>query len=104
MFAGSKSGSGPNLETWDSAKILGEKTGVAGDDQVVADPEMERGGLALVELANTTLQANLELPQRQNFRGVDLQNGRLAGAFELGAGQGKLGGGQGAGFEDIHER
>jgi hypothetical protein len=102
VFAGAERWSSPNLESGDSAKILGEKTGVAGDNKVVADPEMKRGWFALVEFANAAFQAGLEFSQGQDFRGVDLQDSGLAGAFELGAGQFELRASQRAGFKDVH--
>ena len=90
VLAGAEGRAGPDLEAGDSAKILGEKAGVAGDDQVITDPKMERGGFALVEFADAAFQAGLEFSQGQDFRGVDLQDSGLAGAFELGGGQFKF--------------
>jgi len=90
VLACSKSGAGPDLEARDAFKVLGKEAGIAGDDKVVADAEMERGRFALMELADATLETGLELAQGKDLGGVDLENGRLAGAFELGGGQRKL--------------
>ena len=90
VFAGPESRPGSDLETGDSLKILGKETGVAGDDEVVTDPEMEGGRFTLEKFPDPTLESDLEFAQGQDLGGVDLENGRLAGAFELGAGQRKL--------------
>jgi hypothetical protein len=102
VFPGAESGSGADLETGDSLKVLGKEAGVAGDDEVVADSEMERGRFALKKLADPTLEPGLELAKGKNLGGVDLENGRLTGAFELGGRQREFGGGQRAGFENVH--
>jgi hypothetical protein len=47
VFAGAERWSSPNLETWDSFEVFGKKTGVAGDDQVVTNTQMEGGGFPL---------------------------------------------------------
>jgi hypothetical protein len=86
VFARAKSGAGPDLKARDALEVLGKKAGVAGDDKVVADAEMEGGRFALMELADATLETGLELAKGENLGGVDLENGRLAGAFELGGG------------------
>ena len=57
---------------------------------------------ALVEFADAAFQAGLEFSQGQDFRGVDLQDSGLAGAFELSGRKRELGSGQRAGFEDVH--
>ncbi len=49
-----------------------------------------------------TLESDLEFAQGQDLGGVDLKNGRLSGAFELGGRQGEFGGGQRPGFENVH--
>jgi len=90
VFARAEGGAGPDLEARDALEVLGKKAGVAGDDEVVADAEMERGRFALVELADAALETGLELAKGKDLGGVDLENGRLAGAFELGGGQRKL--------------
>jgi len=94
VFARAKSGAGPDLEARDALKVLGKEAGVAGDDEVVANAEMEGGRFALMELADAALETGLELAQGKDLGGVDLENGRLAGAFELGGGQFELCGGQ----------
>ena len=68
VLAGAEGGASPDLKTWDAAKILGEKTSVAGDDEVVADPQMKRGGFTLVEFADAAFQADLKFSQGQDFR------------------------------------
>jgi len=90
VLAGAEGRAGPDLKTRDAFEVLGKKAGVAGDDKVVADTEMEGGRFTLMELADPALEAGLELAQGEDFGGVDLENGRLAGSFELGGGQRKL--------------
>jgi hypothetical protein len=90
VFAGPESRPGPDLETGDSLKVLGKETGIAGDHKVVADPEVERGRFALEKFPDPTLEAGLEFAQGQDLGGVDLENGRMTGAFELGGRQFKL--------------
>jgi hypothetical protein len=102
VFPGAEGWSGADLETGDSLKVLGKEAGVAGDDEVVADSEMERGRFALKKLADPTLEPGLELAKGKNLGGVDLQDGRLAWALELGGRQREFGGGQRAGFENVH--
>ena len=89
-FPGADGWSGADLETGDSLKVLGKEAGVAGDDEVVADPEMERGRFALEKFPDPTLESDLEFAKRQNLGGVDLQDGRLAWALELGGRQSEL--------------
>jgi hypothetical protein len=67
VFPGAEGGSGPDLETGDTPEDFREEAGVAGDDEVVADAEMERGGLALVEPPDAALEPGLEFAQGQNF-------------------------------------
>jgi len=84
VFARAEGGAGPDLEARDALEVLGKKAGVAGNDKVVADAEMEGGRFALMELADAALESGLELAQGEDLGGVDLENGRLAGSFELG--------------------
>lgn len=42
VLAGTEGRTGPDLEAWDVFEFLGKEPGVAGDDEVVADAEMER--------------------------------------------------------------
>ena len=98
MFAGAEGRPGADLETGDALEILGKETGVAGDNEVVTDAEMERGWLSLKKFPDPTLEAGLELAKGKNLGGVDLEDGRLAGAFELGGGQFELCGGQRTSF------
>jgi hypothetical protein len=93
VFAGPESRPGPDLETGDALKVLGKETGIAGDDEVVTDPEMERGRFTLEKFPDPTLESDLEFAQGQNLGGVDLKNGGMTGAFELGGRQGEFGGG-----------
>ena len=84
VFAGPESRPGPDLETGDALKVLGKEAGVAGDNEVVTDAEMKRGWLSLKKFPDPTLESHLEFAQGQDLGGVDLQDGRLAGALELG--------------------
>ena len=102
VLARAEGRAGPDLEARNALKVLGKEAGVAADNKVVADPKMKRGGFALVEFANAAFQAGLEFSQGQDFRGVDLQDSGLAGAFELGAGQRKLGSCQLASLKNVH--
>jgi len=90
MLAGAEGRASPDLEAGDGAKTSGQKPGLAGDDQGAADPEMKGGWLALGKFPDSALPAGLELPQRKNFRGVDLKDGGLAGALEDRTGERKL--------------
>jgi len=84
VLTGAEGGAGPDLETRDAFEVLGKEAGIAGDNEVVADAEMEGGRFALMELADAALESGLELAQGEDLGGVDLENGRLAGSFELG--------------------
>jgi len=89
VFARAEGRTGADLKARDALEVLWKEAGVAGDDKVVADAEMEGGRFALVELADPALETGLKLAQGEDFGGVDLEDGRLAGAFELGGGQRK---------------
>ncbi len=104
VFPGAESRPSPDLETGDALEVLGQETGVAGDDEVVTDPEMEGGRLALEKFPDPTLESDLEFAQGQNLGGVDLKNGGMTGAFELGGRQSELCPRQRAGFEDVHRQ
>ena len=104
VFPGAEGWSGADLETGDSLKVLGKEAGVAGDDEVVADPEMEGGRFTLEKFPDPTLESDLEFAQGQNLGGVDLKNGGMTGAFELGGRQSELCPRQRAGFENVHRQ
>jgi hypothetical protein len=86
VFARAEGRTGADLKARDALEVLGKEAGVAGDNKVVANAEMERGRFALMELADPALESGLKLAQGKDLGGVDLEDGRLAGAFELGGG------------------
>ena len=94
VLAGTEGRSGPDLKTGDTLEILGKETGVAGDNEVVTDAEMKRGWLSLKKFPDPALKPDLKFPEGEDLGGVDLEDGRLAGALELGGGQFELCGGQ----------